>query len=115
LLEIVITNSDGTETRYAVPEDFTYGEIKRMKMIAGTTPADILAGLQSGDAATHEAITIISAARVGVELTTETLDALPYGAIMFVDDSADERPTEAAAPDTDALPATTPDNGGNQS
>lgn len=113
MADIIVKGANGTEQRWPLPEDITYGEFRTLKALAGVEPAGLEDALRVADAATIMVLAIISAKRAGAELTMDDLDRLPFGAVTIEDD--EERPTEQAAAATDALPATTPDSGGNPS
>lgn len=113
MADIIVKGANGTEQRWPLPEEMTYGEFRTLKALAGVEPAGLEDALRAADAATIMVLAIVSAQRAGVELTMDDLDRLPFGAVTIEDDA--ERPTVEAAPAADALPATTPDNGGNPS
>jgi len=114
LADVVITLGTGNVKRYPLPDEFTYGEMRTLKAVTGMLPIQFDDALTGGDAETVMALAIISANRVGDELDMDTLDALPYGAVMIVEGEGD-RPTEAAADSGGAENPTTPEPGGDQS
>lgn len=115
MADIVLTTANGTERRWPEPDELTYGELRMMKTLAGVEPAGLPDALKAADAATIMVLAIIAAGRAGETLTMDELDALPFGAITLAVGDDENRPTEQAADAPDALPAATPDNGGNQS
>lgn len=113
MAEIVVNGPAGQVRRWPLPDEFTYGEFRTLKNLAGVEPAQVMDALKVADAATIMALAVISAGRAGATLTMDELDALPFGAVTLEDE--DDRPTEAAAAAPDAPEVTTPDNGGNPS
>lgn len=113
MADIVVNGPNaGQVRRWPLPEELTYGEFRTLKALAGVEPAGLEDSLRVADAAAIMVLAVISAARAGDSITMGELDRMPFGAVTLEDD---ERPTDEAAADTDALPATTPDNGGNPS
>jgi hypothetical protein len=113
LADIIVNGPGGQVRRWPLPDEFTYGEFRTLKTLAGVEPAEVMEALKVADAATIMALAVISAARAGATVTMDELDGLAFGAVTLEDE--DDRPTEVAADAPNALPATTPGNGGNPS
>ena len=113
MADIVVTMGDGAVKRWPMPDELTYGEMRTLKAITGFMPAQFEGAIRGGDADTIMALAVIAAKRTGETLEMDSMDGLPYGAVMIEDD--DERPTDAAAVAADEVNPTTPADGGNPS